>query len=69
MKIYIQDIIKAGYCRKGAMQWFIDRGYDYEDILKSGLEADELLKWNDEQANKIVEVVRSGIIKKADDRI
>lgn len=42
-KIYIHDIRKAGYCSKGARRWFEQRGFDFREFIRSGIDCELFL--------------------------
>lgn len=60
MIIYMQDMRNAKMCAKGVRAFFIKHGFDFQDFLKNGIDAQLLLSTNDTMARKVVEVAENG---------
>jgi len=54
------DMRGAGYCNRGAREWFSRQGLDWNKFRKEGLRASLLEQTGDAMALKICKVVRSG---------
>ncbi len=52
--IRIDDIVKAGFCVRGARRWFRDHGLDFRAMLKDGIPEEELLRNGDSLAELVV---------------
>jgi hypothetical protein len=55
MLIRMEDINAAGFCGLGARRWFHSRGIDFNDFMKNGIDADELIARGDHLAVVVVE--------------
>lgn len=55
MRIYMDDITKAGHCARGTRRWFVDHGMDFPAFLAEGIAASELLERGDALAEMVVE--------------
>lgn len=60
MIIYMQDMRNAKMCAKGVRSFFIKHGFDFQDFLKNGIDAQLLLSTNDTMARQVVEVAENG---------
>ena len=60
MKIYMSDIRKAKMCSAGARAFFLRQGWDWQDFLKNGRDAQDFIDTNDAMALQVVEVARNG---------
>lgn len=47
-----------GYCAKGMRSYLSDKGLDYLRFVREGLDSDILLSFDDEMANRLVEVAK-----------
>ncbi|WP_180115103.1 hypothetical protein [Acinetobacter sp. YH12140] len=56
MKIYISDLRKAKMCARGSRAFFLARGWDWQDFLKNGRDAQDFINTNDAMAMQVVEV-------------
>jgi len=52
--ITIGDINAAGYCARGARRWFEGYGFNFRDIIKNGITAEDLLSTGDAHAERVV---------------
>ena len=59
-RIYMSDIREAKMCAKGARQFFVNKGWDFQDFLKNGLDEEFFIKTGDAMALQVVEVARNG---------
>lgn len=46
---------KPGFCRRGIRTWFTQRGLDFDDFLKNGVDEEVLLASKDPLAIAVVE--------------
>jgi len=60
MKIYMSDIRKAKMCARGTRAFFISQGWDWQDFLKNGREAQGFINTKDAMALQVVEVAKNG---------
>ncbi len=60
MKIYMSDIRKAKMCARGTRAFFISQGWDWQDFLKNGREAQDFINTKDAMALQVVEVAKNG---------
>ena len=60
MKIYISDLRKAKMCARGSRTFFLARGWDWQDFLKNGRDAQDFIDTNDAMALQVVEVAKNG---------
>ena len=56
MKIYISDLRKAKMCARGSLEFFLAQGWDWQDFLKNGRDAQDFINTNDAMAMQVVEV-------------
>ncbi|KXZ65974.1 MULTISPECIES: hypothetical protein [Acinetobacter] len=56
MKIYISDLRKAKMCARGSRAFFLAQGWDWQDFLKNGRDAQDFINTNDAMAMQVVEV-------------
>ena len=56
MKIYISDLRKAKMCARGSRAFFLAPGWDWQDFLKNGRDAQDFINTNDAMAMQVVEV-------------
>ena len=56
MKIYISDLRKAKMCARGSRAFFLSQGWDWQDFLKNGRDAQDFINTNDAMAMQVVEV-------------
>lgn len=59
MKIYMQDIRRAGLCAKGARDFFKSHNLDFNDFLKHGIDIQLIENTQDSIALKVVDLVKS----------
>lgn len=60
MRIYMHHIREAKMCAKGTRQFFVDRGWDFQNFLKNGIDAEKLIETGDAMALQVVEVAKNG---------
>lgn len=60
MRIYMNHIREAKMCAKGTRQFFVNRGWDFQDFLKNGIDAEKLIETGDAMALQVVEVAKNG---------
>lgn len=60
MRIYMSDIRKAKMCSSGARAFFLRQGWDWQDFLKNGRDAQDFINTKDAMALQVVELVRNG---------
>lgn len=60
MKIYMSDIRKAKMCSGGTRAFFLRQGWDWQDFLKNGRDAQDFVDTKDAMALQVVEVGRNG---------
>lgn len=60
MRIYMSDIRKANMCSKGTRQFFVNQGWDFQDFLKNGIDAEKFIETGDAMALQVVEVAKNG---------
>ena len=60
MKIYISDLRKAKMCARGSRAFFLSQGWDWQDFLKNGRDAQDFINTNDAMALQVVEVAKNG---------
>lgn len=60
MRIYMSDIRKAKMCSSGTRAFFLRQGWDWQDFLKNGRDAQDFIDTNDAMALQVVEVARNG---------
>lgn len=60
MKIYMSDLRKAKMCARGSRAFFLSRGWDWQDFLKNGRDAQDFIDTKDAMALQVVEVAENG---------
>lgn len=60
MKIYMSDIRKAKMCSGGTRAFFLRQGWDWQDFLENGRDAQDFINTKDAMALQVVEVARNG---------
>ena len=60
MKIYMSDIRKAKMCSGGTRAFFLRQGWNWQDFLKNGRDAQDFINTKDAMALQVVEVARNG---------
>ena len=60
MKIYMSDIRKAKMCSRGTREFFLARGWDFQEFLKNGIDIETVKACNDAMALQVVEVAENG---------
>lgn len=56
MKIYMSDIRRAKMCSSGTRAFFLSQGWDWQDFLKTGRDAQDFIDTKDAMALQVVEV-------------
>lgn len=56
MKIYMSDLRKAKMCARGSRAFFLSQGWDWQDFLKNGRDAQDFINTKDAMALQVVEV-------------
>ena len=56
MKIYMFDIRRAKMCSSGTRAFFLSQGWDWQDFLKNGRDAQDFIDTKDAMALQVVEV-------------
>lgn len=56
----MHHIREAKMCAKGTRQFFVDRGWDFQNFLKNGIDAEKLIETGDAMALQVVEVAKNG---------
>ena len=56
----MSDIRKAKMCSAGARAFFLRQGWDWQDFLKNGRDAQDFINTKDAMALQVVEVARNG---------
>ena len=59
-KLFMSDIRKAKMCSKGARAFFLQKGWDFQDFLKNGIDVEIVRACNDAMANQVIEVYENG---------
>lgn len=60
MRIYMSDIRKAKMCSGGTRAFFLRQGWNWQDFLKNGRDAQDFINTKDAMALQVVEVARNG---------
>ena len=60
MKIYMSDLRKAKMCARGSRAFFLSQGWDWQDFLKNGRDAQDFIDTTDAMALQVVEVAENG---------
>ncbi len=60
MKIYMSDLRKAKMCARGSRAFFLSQGWDWQDFLKNGRDAQDFIDTKDAMALQVVEVAKNG---------
>ena len=60
MKIYMSDLRKAKMCARGSRAFFLSQGWDWQDFLKNGRDAQDFIDTKDAMALQVVEVAENG---------
>ena len=60
MKIYMSDLRKAKMCARGSREFFLSQGWDWQDFLKNGRDAQDFIDTKDAMALQVVEVAENG---------
>ena len=60
MRIYMSDLRKAKMCARGSRAFFLSQGWDWQEFLKNGRDAQDFIDTKDAMAQQVVEVVENG---------
>lgn len=60
MRIYMSDLRKAKMCARGSRAFFLSQGWDWQDFLKNGRDAQDFINTKDAMALQVVEVAGNG---------
>ena len=60
MRIYMSDLRKAKMCARGSRGFFLSQGWDWQDFLKNGRDAQDFINTKDAMALQVVEVAENG---------
>lgn len=58
MIITIQHVRAAGYCLDGVRMFLKNRGFVWRDVVRNGIEEEQLLKIDDIMVKKIIKFAR-----------
>lgn len=58
MIVTINDVRAAGHCVRGARAWFEQHGFDFQDFVRNGIDAERLVASGDALAARVVEMKR-----------
>lgn len=58
--VTLSDMRGMGYCNRGAREWFLRKGLDWNSFRKEGLRASLLEQTGDAMAIRLCKVVRDG---------
>ena len=56
MRIYMSDLRKAKMCARGSRAFFLSQGWDWQEFLKNGRDAQDFIDTKDAMALQVVEV-------------
>ncbi|WP_257229654.1 hypothetical protein [Acinetobacter sp. YH01021] len=56
----MSDIRKAKMCSSGTRAFFLRQGWDWQDFLKNGRDAQDFINTKDAMALQVVEVAKNG---------
>ena len=60
MRIYMSDLRKSKMCARGSRAFFLSQGWDWQDFLKNGRDAQDFIDTKDAMALQVVEVAENG---------
>lgn len=58
MIVRISHVRKARLCNRGAREWALRRGWDWQEFLENGIDAELLIATGDPYALRAVQVAR-----------
>jgi len=58
-RVTIQDLRTARYCLAGVRPWFRRHGFDWQDFLDHGIDADRLRATNDALVEPVIQVAKT----------
>lgn len=53
--VTIQELRESGHCVRGLRDWFVGYGFDFKDVVRNGVPADDVYKLNDELGNQVMD--------------
>lgn len=53
-KITLRDAVACGYCGKGIREWAKRHDLNYRDVIRDGIDVEELAKMDDAAAQDVV---------------
>lgn len=56
----MRHIREAKMCAKGTRQFFVNQGWDFQEFLKNGIDAEKFIETGDAMALQVVEVAKNG---------
>ncbi|MCH7353252.1 hypothetical protein MMP61_17075 [Acinetobacter sp. NIPH 1958] len=56
----MSDIRKANMCSRGTRAFFLAQGWDFQDFLINGLDAEKFIQTGDAMALQVVKVAQNG---------
>ena len=59
MIIRMEHVRAANLCSRGVRHWFAQRGWDWNDFLKNGIDEEALIATGDPYAKRVVEAAHS----------
>ena len=58
-RVRVQDLRVARLCMTGARLWFRRQGFDWQDFLDNGIEADKLLAAGEALAEPVIAIAKA----------
>lgn len=58
MIIHKSDLVLVGFCSRGTRAFFSSQGWDWQDFLKHGRDAQDFINTQDAMAIQLVEAVK-----------
>lgn len=56
----MSDLRKAKMCARGSRAFFLSQGWNWQDFLKNGRDAQDFIDTKDAMALQVVEVAKNG---------
>lgn len=56
LRITIKDVRLAGHCVRGAKDWFQNHNFNFEDVIRDGVLARDMVATGDEQGIRVVQM-------------
>lgn len=54
-KVYVRHIREAGYCVTGLRLWCKERGFNFKNFIRSGIDAEELERLDDHMVRTVIQ--------------